>query len=134
MARRRGHWRYCVAKRRMPRGLPLQIEALQSAMEEIGDNFRLTEFKPALNGNREPSPTTRSRPSNGPSAERRTTWSACRTRLKDWPNWNWAKSHQNEAARAFDALKAEGVISAALCNRLKRAQKARSAVETSMWR
>lgn len=28
--------------------LPLQIEALQSAMEEFGDDFKLTEFKPAF--------------------------------------------------------------------------------------
>ena len=109
--------------------LPLQIEALQSAMEEFGEDFKLTEFKPAFE-----------RKSGIKSYNKVQAVERAFSRVQNYvvelaehgsklAELELPKSHQGDAARAFDALKAEGVISAALCNRLKRAQKARSAVE-----
>jgi uncharacterized protein YutE (UPF0331/DUF86 family) len=108
---------------------PLQVEALQSAMEEFGDDFKLTEFKPAFE-----------RKAGIKSYNRVQAVERAFSRVQNYvvelaelgsklAELELPKSHQSDAARAFDALRAEGVISAALCKRLKRAQKARSAVE-----
>jgi uncharacterized protein YutE (UPF0331/DUF86 family) len=129
-----------VAKKRTPallrsevitrlEDLPLQIEALQSAMEEFGGDFKLTEFKPAFE-----------RKSGIKSYNKVQAVERAFSRVQNYvaelaeyglrlTEFELPKSHQGDAARAFDALRIEGVISAALCNRLKRAQKARSAVE-----
>ena len=109
--------------------LPLQIEALQSAMEEFGEDFKLTEFKPAFE-----------RKSGIKSYNKVQAVERAFSRVQNYvvelaeygsrlAELEPAKSHRNDAARAFDTLKAEGVISATICNRLKRAQKARSAIE-----
>ncbi len=109
--------------------LPLQIEALQSAMEEFGEDFKLTEFKPAFERK------SGIKSYNKVQAVER-AFSRVQNYVVELAEYGArlakvapAKSHQSDAARAFDTLKAEGVISAALCNRLKRAQKARSAIE-----
>ncbi len=109
--------------------LPLQIEALQSAMEEFGDDLKLTEFKPAFEQK------SGIKPYNKVQAVER-AFSRVQSYVVELAEYGSrlaelepAKSHQNDAARVFDALKAEGVVSAALCNRLKRAQKARPAIE-----
>jgi uncharacterized protein YutE (UPF0331/DUF86 family) len=109
--------------------LPLQIEALQSAMEEFGGNFKLAEFKPAFE-----------RKSGIKSYNKVQAVERAFSRVQNYvvelseyglrlAGLELAKTHQGDAARAFDALKTAGVIGAALCNRLKRAQKARSAIE-----
>ncbi len=109
--------------------LPHQILALQSAMEEFGGDFKLTEFKPAFE-----------RKSGIKAYNKVQAVERAFSRVQNYvvelaeygsklAQLELPKSHQGDAARAFDALKAEGVFSATLCNRLKRAQKARSAIE-----
>jgi uncharacterized protein YutE (UPF0331/DUF86 family) len=109
--------------------LPLQIEALQSAMEEFGEDFKLAEFKAAFERK------SGIRCYNKVQAVER-AFSRVQNYVVELADrgsmlaeLELPKSHQSQAARAFDGLKAQGVISAALCNRLKRAQKARAAVE-----
>jgi hypothetical protein len=71
--------------------LPLQIEALQSAMEEFGDDFELAEFKPAFERKAGIKSYNKSRPSNEPSAECRTTWSSLPNTARGWLSWNSRK-------------------------------------------
>lgn len=108
---------------------PLQIEALQSAMEEFGDDFELTEFKLAFE-----------RKAGIKSYNKVQAVERAFSRVQNYvvelaayglqlAEVELPRTHQSDAARTFDALKAEGVIGAALCNRLKRAQKARAAIE-----
>ncbi|MGA8746558.1 MAG: hypothetical protein WB507_11940 [Solirubrobacterales bacterium] len=109
--------------------LPLQLLALQSAMEEFGQDFELAEFKPAFE-----------RKSGIKAYNKVQAVERAFSRVQNYvvelaeygsklAQLELPKSHQSDAARAFDALKAEGVISATLCNHLKRAQKARAAIE-----
>lgn len=109
--------------------LPLQIEALQSAMEEFGQDFKLTDFKPAFERK------SGIKAYNKVQAVER-AFSRVQNYVVELAEYGSrlaelepAKGHQNDAARAFEALRAEGVISAALSNRLKRAQQARSTIE-----
>jgi uncharacterized protein YutE (UPF0331/DUF86 family) len=109
--------------------LPLQIEALQSAMEEFSDDFKLTEFKPAFerrSGIKAYNKVQAVERAFGRVQNYVVELSEYGLRLA---GLELPKTHQGDAARAFDALRAAGVIGAALCNRLKRAQKARSAIE-----
>jgi uncharacterized protein YutE (UPF0331/DUF86 family) len=109
--------------------LPHQILALQSAMEEFGQDFKLTEFKPAFE-----------RKSGIKAYNKVQAVERAFSRVQNYvvelaaygaklAELEPPKNREGEAGRAFEALRAEGVISATLCNHLKRAQKARSAVE-----
>jgi uncharacterized protein YutE (UPF0331/DUF86 family) len=110
-------------------GLPDEILALESAMEEFGESFELEAFKRAFERKDGVKAYNRvqalerafSRVQNYvvELAER-----GCRLARLELPD-----SHQAKSARAFDALKEAGVINASLCRNLKRTQKARSDVE-----
>jgi uncharacterized protein YutE (UPF0331/DUF86 family) len=109
--------------------LPRQLLALESAMEEFGSGFELTEFKPAFEGK------SGIKAYNKVQAVER-AFSRVQNYVVELAEYGsklagleLPKSHEGDAARAFEALRAGGVIAAALCSRLKRAQKARSAVE-----
>lgn len=109
--------------------LPRQLLALESAMEEFGLDFELSEFKLAFEGK------SGIKAYNKVQAVER-AFSRVQNYVVELAEYGsrlagleLPKSHEGDAARAFEALKAEGVIGVALCNRLKRAQKARSAVE-----
>lgn len=109
--------------------LPDEILALESAMEEFGEDFELKEFKRAFEKKDGIKAYNRvqaverafSRVQNYvvELAER-----GCRLAQLEPPD-----THGASSARAFDALKEAGVIDASLCRNLKRAQKARSDVE-----
>jgi uncharacterized protein YutE (UPF0331/DUF86 family) len=110
-------------------GLPDEILALESAMEEFGESFGLKEFKSAFEKKDGIKAYNRvqaverafSRVQNYvvELAER-----GCRLAELELPS-----THEASSARAFEALKEAGVIDASLCRNLKRVQKARSDVE-----
>lgn len=110
-------------------GLPEEILALESAMEEFGEGFDLSEFKRAFERKDGVKAYNRvqaverafSRVQNYvvELAER-----GARLAQLELPN-----THEANSTRAFDALRDAGVIDATLCRNLKRAQRARSDVE-----
>lgn len=110
-------------------GLPEEILALESAMEEFGEGFELNAFKRAFERKDGIKAYNRvqaverafSRVQNYvvELAER-----GCRLARLELPN-----THEAPAARAFDALREAEVIGASLCRNLKRTQRARSNVE-----
>jgi uncharacterized protein YutE (UPF0331/DUF86 family) len=108
---------------------PIQLLALESAMEEFGEDFNLTEFKLAFE--RKPSIKAYN---NVQAVER------AFARVQNYivqlaesgsmlAGLELPKTHASDAERALDALRAAGVISATVAKDLKRAQKARSAIE-----
>ena len=109
--------------------LPGEILALDSAMEEFGEDFELREFKRAFERKDGVKAYNRvqaverafSRVQNYvvELAER-----GCRLAQLELPD-----THEANSARAFDALKEAGVIDASRCRNLKRTQRARSDVE-----
>lgn len=109
--------------------LPDEILALESAMEEFGEEFDLRQFKRAFEKEDGIKAYNRvqaverafSRVQNYvvELAER-----GCRLAGLELPD-----THEANSSRVFDALKAAGVIDASLCRDLKRTQKARSDVE-----
>lgn len=109
--------------------LPGEILALESAMEEFGEDFELKEFKRAFEKKDGIKAYNRvqaverafSRVQNYvvELAER-----GCQLAQLELPD-----THEANSARAFDALKEAGVIGASVCRNLKRTQKARSDVE-----
>jgi len=109
--------------------LPGEILALESAMEEFGEDFDLKQFKPAFERKTGVKAYNRvqaverafSRVQNYvvELAER-----GARVAELEPPSTRAANS-----ARSFDALKEAGVINSTLCRNLKRTQKARSDVE-----
>jgi uncharacterized protein YutE (UPF0331/DUF86 family) len=108
---------------------PIQLLALESAMEEFGEGFNLAEFKLAF----ERKPNIKAY-NNVQAVER------AFARVQNYMvqlaesgsmlvGLELPKTHGSDAARTFDALRDAGVISAAVSKDLKRAQKARSAIE-----
>lgn len=108
---------------------PVQLLALESAMEEFGEDFDLAAFKRAFE--RKPSIKAYN---NVQAVERafarvqnyiaQLAESGARLAALKFP-----KTHEGDAARALDALRDAGVIPATLAKQLKRTQKARSAIE-----
>jgi uncharacterized protein YutE (UPF0331/DUF86 family) len=108
---------------------PIQLLALESAMEEFGTDFGLTQFKLAF----ERKPNIKAY-NNVQAVERafarvqnyiaQLAESGSRLAGLELP-----KTHESAASRNFDALREAGVITAATSKDLKRAQKARSAIE-----
>jgi hypothetical protein len=110
-------------------GFPEEILALESAMEEFGEDFDLQQFKPAFE-----------RKSGIKAYNKVQAVERAFSRVQNYvvelaergvrlAELELADSHAANSARAFDALKGSGVIDASLCRALKRTQKARSDVE-----
>lgn len=108
---------------------PIQLLALESAMEEFGEDFDLAEFKLAFERKRG------IKAYNSVQAVERAF-----ARVQNYvvqlaesgamlAGLELPKTHEGPAARALDALRQAGVISATVAKDLKRAQKARSAIE-----
>lgn len=111
------------------KNLPVQLLALESAMEEFGADFDLAQFKRAF----EMSPNIRAY-NNVQAVER------AFARVQNYivqlaesgsmlAELELASTHDGAAARALDALRDAGVISANTAKALKRTQKARSEIE-----
>jgi uncharacterized protein YutE (UPF0331/DUF86 family) len=129
-----------AAKRRTPTQLrgeivahledfPIQLLALESAMEEFGEDFNAAEFKLAF----ERKPNIKAY--NHVQAVERAFARVQNYIVQLAKNGSMLaglelpKTHEGEAARVVDALKRAGVISASVAKDLKRAQKARAAIE-----
>lgn len=108
---------------------PRQLLALETAMERFGEDFELSQFKPSFDGD------DGSEAYNHVQAVERGF-----ARVQNYiaqlsisgvalAGLDLPKRHESEVARAFEALKQAGVINASLCRQLKRAQKARTAIE-----
>lgn len=108
---------------------PEQLLALQSAMEEFGEDFELTAFKIAFER------SSGMKAYNNVQAVERAF-----ARIQNYiaqlslngaqlAELELPKRHESEASRAFEALKHAGVIDASLCRQLKRTQQARAAIE-----
>jgi uncharacterized protein YutE (UPF0331/DUF86 family) len=108
---------------------PIQLLALESAMEEFGEDFDLAEFKRAF----EKKPSIKAY-NHVQAVERafsrvqnhivRLAQSGSMLAELELP-----KTHKGDAARIFDALREAGVITASTAKDLKRAQRARSVIE-----
>jgi uncharacterized protein YutE (UPF0331/DUF86 family) len=107
----------------------IQLLALESAMEEFGDDFELAQFKRSF----ERKPDIKAY-NNVQAVER------AFARVQNYivqlaesgsmlAGLGLANSHDGSAARALNALRDAGVISANLAKILKRTQKARSEIE-----
>lgn len=108
---------------------PRQLLALETAMEEFGEDFELKKFKPAFEGKAGSAAYNRVQAVERGFARvqnyiAQLAQNGARLAGLELPN-----SHQGEAARAFEALREAGAIDASLCKRLKRTQKARAEVE-----
>jgi len=108
---------------------PHQLLALESAMARFGEDFELGVFKRAFEKK-----TGISAYNDVQAVERafgrvqnyiaQLSLSGCRLAGLPLP-----KKHEGEYARAVEALREAGTIDAQLCRQLKRAQKARAAIE-----
>jgi hypothetical protein len=109
--------------------LPGEILALESAMEEFGENFDLKQFKPAFE-----------RKSGIKAYNRVQAVERAFSRVQNYvvelaergaqvAELELSNTHEANSFRAFDALKDADVINGPLCRNLKRTQKARSDVE-----
>jgi uncharacterized protein YutE (UPF0331/DUF86 family) len=108
---------------------PIQLLALESAMEEFGVDFNVAEFKLAFE--RKPS----IKAYNHVQAVERGF-----ARVQNYlvqlaesgsmlAGLALPKTHEGDAARVFDALREAGVLTASVAKDLKRAQRARSVIE-----
>jgi len=110
---------------------PRQYAALQNAMAEFGADFPLPPFKAAFDSTTDMDSYNRVQ-----SVERAlgrvqnfvAQLSILGAKLAELQP---PKADEGEAGKAFSALQKAGVISAALCRKLRRAQKARTMIEHS---
>lgn len=110
---------------------PRQYAALQNAMAEFGADFPLPPFKAAFDSTTDMDSYNRVQ-----SVERAlgrvqnfvAQLSILGAKLAELQP---PKADEGEAGKAFAALQKAGVISAALCRKLRRAQKARAMIEHS---
>jgi len=108
---------------------PHQLEALEASMATFGDDFALSEFKPAFDRERGIEGYQRVQSvERGFSRVQNYTGQLALDGTK-LAAIDLAKIREGDAARAFEALKDQKVISPSLCGRLKVTQSARSAVE-----
>lgn len=110
-------------------GLPDEILALESAMEEFGEDFELKEFKRAFERKDGLKAYNRVQAVERAFSRVQNYVVELAERGSRLAQLELPKTHEANSARAFDALKEAGVINASLCRNLKRTQKARSDVE-----
>lgn len=110
-------------------GLPEEILALESAMEEFGERFELEEFKRAFERRDGIKAYNKVQAVERSFSRVQNYVVELAERGCQLAQLELSDSHEARSARAFDALKGAGVINASLCRNLKRTQKARSDVE-----
>jgi len=109
--------------------LPRQLLALETAMEKFGENFELSKFKPAFEGEAGSEAYNQVQAVERGFARVQNYIAQLAQNGATLAGLEIPKIHESEAARAFEALREAGAIEASLCKRLKRLQKARAAVE-----
>lgn len=109
--------------------LPGEILALESAMEEFGEEFELKEFKLAFERQDGIKAYNRVQAVERAFSRVQNYVVELAERGSRLAQLELPETHEANSARAFDALKEAGVISASLCRNLKRTQKARSDIE-----
>ncbi len=110
---------------------PRQLLALESAMEEFGDDFDLKEFKRAFDDEADIKAYNRVQAVERAFSRVQNYVSQLSLDGAALAGLKLPRTHESKTGQAFEALKEAGVIDATLCKRLKRAQKARSTVEHS---
>jgi uncharacterized protein YutE (UPF0331/DUF86 family) len=110
---------------------PRQLLALESAMEEFGGNFDLKEFKPAFENQAGIKAYNRVQAVERAFSRVQNHVSQLSLSGAALAGLQLPKTHEGKAAQAFEALREAGVLDATACKRLKRAQKARAAIEHS---
>lgn len=109
--------------------LPEEIQALESAMEEFGEDFQLQEFKLAFEKKAGLKAYNKVQAVERAFGRVQNYVVELAERGSQLAQLGLPATHEANSSRAFDALKEAGVISASLCRKLKRTQKARSDVE-----
>ena len=110
---------------------PRQYAALQNAMAEFGADFSSKEFKAAFDSTTDMDSYNRAQTVERALGRVQNFVAQLSITGAKLAELRLPKADEGEAAKAFAALKEAGVISGALCRRLRRAQKARTAIEHS---
>lgn len=108
---------------------PDQLLALQSAMEEFGENFELSAFKTAFERRSGMKAYNDVQAVERAFARVQNYIAQLSLNGAQLAEFDLPKRHASEVSRAFEALKNAGAIDASLCRQLKRTQKARAAIE-----
>lgn len=109
--------------------LPRQLLALETAMEKFGEDFELSRFKPAFEGDAGSEAYNQVQAVERGFARIQNYIAQLAQNGASLAGLELPRIHESEAARAFEALKEAGAIDTSLCKRLKRLQKVRAAVE-----
>lgn len=128
-AAQRNRWRNEIVEHL--EDFPRQYAALQNAMAEFGADFPLPQFKAAFDSTTDMDSYNRAQAverSLGRVQNYVAQLSIAGGKLAELQP---PKADEGEAARTFTALNKSGVISGALCRRLRQAQKARAMIEHS---
>ena len=110
---------------------PRQYAALQNAMAEFGADFSPKEFKAAFDSTTDMDSYNRAQAVERALGQVQNFVGQLSITGAKLAGLRLPKADEGEAAKALAALKEAGVISGALCRRLRRAQKARTAIEHS---
>jgi len=111
---------------------PRQYAALESAMAAFGEDFELAEFKRAYEPTAEPEAYNRAQAVERALGRVQNYVAELSIGAVRLARLELVESGEDGlAARSFSTLAGAGVLSRALCRRLKRAQKARSMIEHS---
>jgi hypothetical protein len=108
---------------------PSQLEALEASMAMFGETFEPGQFKRAFNRESGIGAYARVQAVERGFSRVQNYMAQLALDGTELVGIDLPKIHEGEAARAFEALKHQKVISPALCRRLKKTQSARSAVE-----
>jgi len=110
---------------------PRQYAALQNAMAEFGADFPLPEFKAAFESTTDMDSYNRAQAVERALGRVQNYVSQLSIIGAKLAELQPPKADEGEAAKAFAALNKAGVISGALCRKLRRSQKARATIEHS---
>lgn len=110
---------------------PRQYGALGNAMAEFGEGFELPAFKVAFESTTDMDAYNRAQAVERALGRVQNYVAELAIAGSKFAGLRLAKSKESEAAKAFGALRDADVIGAALCRKLRRAQKARTMIEHS---
>jgi uncharacterized protein YutE (UPF0331/DUF86 family) len=128
-AAQRNRWRNEVVEHL--EDFPRQYAALQNAMAEFGADFSLHQFKAAFDSTSDMDSYNRAQAVERALGRVQNYVSQLSITGVKLAELQLPKASEGEAARSFAALNRAGVIGGALCRKLRRAQKARAAIEHS---
>ncbi len=128
-AAQRSRWRNEVVEHL--EDFPRQYAALRNAMAEFGADFPLPQFKAAFDSTTDMDSYNRAQAVERALGRVQNYVAQLSITGAKLAGLQPPKADEGEAARAFAALQEAGVLSAALCRRLRRSQKARTMIEHS---